>query len=237
MSEEKKGAKGGWSPVARTFRGSSTSLATLFAGLLSLSGIALVSLFKFRTANNSTAVNEFPCWAAGSHSTSGVYKCGIQDGLNHTIAARGELRMADHPNYNSPWFYAPSKLSLCWIPKVGCSKTKMVFAHLTGVINEPHIHRHSPPSLAIGKLSVDDLNHIFSADDWLNIVVVRDPMERFISGYLDKVWNTGWFNPGRRNYNLTAQSVLKFLKQDKAMHSDHFAPQSEYCGLRSLVRG
>ena len=258
-----RGAKGG-SLFVRRPRGSKSPLnvlASLSLVSLTLAGIAFIAIPRFNTAVYFLLANKFPCWTDDPTPSfsKGIFKCRheekqeIQGGqrLNHTIKSRKELMFTGpwtdtskgKPDYNSPWFYAPSKLSLCWIPKVGCTKSKLAYAHLTGVLKEPHIHAHSPPSLELDKYTVDDLNHIFSADDWLNIVVVRDPLERFISGYLDKVWNEGWFNPGRttvaakRNYNLTAHSVLKFLGNDHAMSSDHFAPQSAFCGLRSMVRG
>jgi hypothetical protein len=222
-------------------------LASLSLVSLTLAGIAFIANPRFNSATISLVANKFPCWTDDPTPSfsKGIFKCRheekqeIQGGqrLNHTITTRKELLLKPNSGYNSPWFYAPSKLSLCWIPKVTCSKTKRMFARLTGVLDPRQIHTHHPPSLHISKLTIDDLNHVFSADDWLNIVVVRDPLERFISGYLDKVWDARWFNAGRKNYNLTAHSVLKFLGNGKAMRSDHFAPQSAYCGLRSLVRG
>ena len=89
--------------------------------IASLSAIVTSLGYIWRESVSVTESATFPCWTDAGRplSATQVYKCnGSQSGPNHTIQAYEELSL-EAGDFNSPWFHAASKLSLCWIPKVG----------------------------------------------------------------------------------------------------------------------
>jgi len=57
-------------------------------------------------------------------------------------------------------------------------------------------------------------------------------MERFVSGYLDKVVKGCWFHETiGRCYNANADDFVHFLGSDTWIDNDHFAFQWRFCGF------
>ena len=82
-----------------------------------------------------------------------------------------------------------------------------------------------------------------TASEWANVVIVRDPLERFISGFLDKCRiHKVWLYESKTHCLRCKDDVSCFLRKldrtlsDKSirkldMDTHHFIPQSWYCEM------
>ena len=140
-------------------------------------------------------------------------------------------------SYNSPYIVMNSKLMLCWIPKNSCTKFKQIALRAYGESKwrENKFTHQGHPDLEAGKFPNQVLRSILQDPEWKRVVVLRDPVERFISGYMDKIVNQCWFKKSNAGqcYTSSTEDFEKFLTGRQVWeHSDHFAPQNNYCGLR-----
>ena len=110
------------------------------------------------------------------------------------------------------------KIIFGWSPKCGCSHIKNIFWFLKTNNLENRIHTSKDSS----KLPNDIENYI-------TIIITRNPYERIISGFLDKYKKNGQFR------NLWKDSVLSFSKfidklinyQWEIIDRHHFLPQTK----------
>ena len=138
---------------------------------------------------------------------------------------------------NSPYISEKSKLVICWIPKNSCTKFKQLIIRLknhhgSSWQNMSNVHLNNA-DLRVNRYPASILNEISSNDSWKRLAVVRDPIERFVSGYLDKVVRGCWFKDSNNNrcFQASIDDFLYFLRSDVWIDNDHFASQWRFCGF------
>lgn len=211
------------------------------------------SLLRFRKSflhHYSQLYSNPKCWTrrAGAALYAGrVLKCPPQplgehlrldDARDLSFEFRTGTMNASFAN-NTPLVNEPFRILFCWIPKVSCSKFKMLFSRLALHRNWTQLsHVHSINSgminlRAFSRYPLNYANSIVQNPDWLRVAVLRDPVDRFISGYLNKVVQEKC-NVFYRNCTLqpTASDVEIFLTRWAWQSNDHFALQQEFCGFK-----
>ena len=137
---------------------------------------------------------------------------------------------------DSPYISSNAKVMLCWIPKNSCTKFKQLMLRLQGHGDEwkriTNVHA-SNPSLRANRYPSWMLNALSIDSTWKRLAIVRDPMGRFISGYMDKVVNECWFKPANNGvcFDASLKDFSQFLLSDIWMDNDHFAFQWRFCGF------
>eukprot|EP00890_Picochlorum_soloecismus_P003798 jgi/Picsp_1/4419/NSC_06641-R1_skin mucus lectin len=137
---------------------------------------------------------------------------------------------------DSPYISERAKLVICWIPKNSCTKFKQLIIRLESVIDDwqniSNVHRNNA-DLRANRHPVGKLEEIYMNDSWKRLAILRDPMERFVSGYLDKVVRGCWFKGSNndRCFQASIDDFVHFLRSDIWIDNDHFASQWRYCGF------
>jgi len=177
-------------------------------------------------------------------------------------------------------YMAREKLLFCLIPKVASSSFIRLLSRIAGV---PFKDRKAKKRLQVqdgrniealrqGRYqalpSFDSLiasnmswaTRILNSDDWTRVAVFRDPAERLLSAYLDKIQATTAFSRHKlliyadmMNLTLAVNSSTESIKQalrgisfeefiSKVYHkglkdewNPHWRPQSDFCGLQQLA--
>lgn len=126
---------------------------------------------------------------------------------------------------------------ICWIPKNTCTKFKQLVLRLEGSPdweNNSRIHS-SNVDLRSNLQPNSLLNEIVASSSWKRLAILRDPLERFVSGYLDKVVQGCWFRDTiGRCYKANLQDFGQFLESDVWIDNDHFASQWRFCGFEEF---
>jgi Sulfotransferase family len=110
-----------------------------------------------------------------------------------------------------------NKLIFGWSAKCGCSHIKKLYQFLANK-NEPFVH----------------MQHYYgspfpqSMDGYTVIIILRNPYERIVSGYLDKYSEGGhyyhwWTSNQRLTYRNFIDEIIK--NTFKQIHHHHFTPQ------------
>lgn len=98
--------------------------------------------------------------------------------------------------YESPVIIETHKLLFVPIPKVACTQWLQLFRRMAGQTDWKRRSGGQPYTPSINGLTyLSDYNltrvqHILTSPEWTRAVFVRDPKERFLSAYLDKVVHT-----------------------------------------------
>ena len=78
------------------------------------------------------------------------------------------------------------KIVFCYVPKVGCSKWKYTFLLLNGIVSFDDI----PTRTVLRKAKkLSEIKREKRLADYYKCIFVRNPMERIVSAYLDKIAN------------------------------------------------
>lgn len=159
-----------------------------------------------------------------------------------------------------------AKVLYCAVPKAACSQTKMLMSRLLGYtgweMSLQQIHQGQNETVSIGGLfwhemihwpSLADVGSIAKAEEimadpsFTRFIVVRDPVERFVSAFVDKCLLPAMRDEGH-NWNCPVQTAersnitavfLELRRQSensdkgKAVVNEHFRPQSLFCDVRS----
>jgi len=138
----------------------------------------------------------------------------------------------------SPYMSESNKLLLCWIPKNSCTKFKQLLARLNGISewNNTITAHSSKFDIRANKQPRSKLGQIIRDESWKRVAILRDPMERFVSGYLDKAVGQCWFKDSRKDrgcgcFNATLGDFSEFLESDVWIDNGHFALQWRFCGF------
>lgn len=161
---------------------------------------------------------------------------------------------------SSPMIDVEHKLIFCEIPKVACTEFKRLFRRLRGAASQEvsqHVEGpadefdwvHDPKTNGIPRLSAlpaPDVRRIMSDPSWTKALFIRDPLERLLSGYLDKcrmpveerksIWHCP--NPdGFISFADFIEAVLgKTLGLEDIVEMDrHWRPQYLNCDLEDWL--
>lgn len=151
--------------------------------------------------------------------------------------------------------HPPSNTLFCTIPKNGCSQWRTVLAKVVyndTSKNGPHYHLKSESQLLYGGES--RVRQMLADRTATKVVMVRDPLARFVSGYLDKCFRGNCTailcNALRRHDDATSTNNMKegerltFRKAlewaldtrtDLSTANGHWRMQSEMCGLKDNI--
>jgi Sulfotransferase family len=134
------------------------------------------------------------------------------------------------------------KLLFFTTPKVGCTVWKQLFRRMMNVSNymeEDHygtVQPHNPKVNGLKYLYHYDpttASAMMSDPTWTRAIFVRDPKERFLSAYLDKVIKNENFAIGkccpndRTCIGPAKESVGNFIQLMRVCHDEHWNPQSK----------
>lgn len=129
-----------------------------------------------------------------------------------------------------------AKLIFCGIPKVGVSEWLKLFRRLTGAgdyLSFPH-YKQDLTEFHLSSLPLKQAEAMLTDPSWTKAVFFRDPAERLLSAYLDKIVGEGYtqkfFNIGSGDdpnptvlsfeefVNLTANTIRKNKHDRKGVH-------------------
>jgi Sulfotransferase family len=142
---------------------------------------------------------------------------------------------------------AKHQLVACSPPKSACQLVKRLLRYVNGADDWQRGEVHDPNENGLKRLCVDVVGdnawHVLRNPLWHRFIVVRDPLDRFISAYVDKAINF----PYIRRYTffrrvdaaavVSVDMVVDWLNHFKsprdASIDEHFALQSTCCNARS----
>lgn len=150
--------------------------------------------------------------------------------------------------------FPPGKLAFCGIPKVGYSAW-LQFLRFTLGAKDYQSHPHSKIDknfFLFDRLNPKNQRNILENEKWTKAVFLRDPAERFLSAYLDKIHdNSQWDKSMNTRKNMTFAKFVDFVgksnitcDKDKGELSQlgmtwcmdpHWRPQTWSCGLWDLL--
>ncbi|KAL7573552.1 hypothetical protein ACA910_008691 [Epithemia clementina (nom. ined.)] len=162
------------------------------------------------------------------------------------------------PEYQSrkwdaqPYVMEQYKLVFFTTPKVSCSTWKILFRKMTGLYqpNDTDDVVHNPYKnnlRLLGSYSLEEASAMFLSDEWTRAMFVRDPIERFLSAYLDKVVHTDYavrhccsskssIVRDRRCVSNLKESLEKALPIMEQCNDPHWALQSDRISAKYQTR-
>lgn len=180
------------------------------------------------------------------------------------------LKMRDNSVQPLVWDGSPIvvpelRLIYCSIPKNACTQMKRIVHRVRGsrhwnvtdtALERWHIHKPETNHLIyLRNLSMARANDVMHDPRWTRLILVRDPIERFASAFLDKcarayyeaVRNGGDKVERKRVVNIncpvstvdqsqSAEEVLRAVERRAFWHgvltlNSHFRPQSSFCDM------
>lgn len=180
-------------------------------------------------------------------------------------ASDASLRKADALYEGSPILVPALRLLYCSVPKVASTALKRLMLranelthwNCTDVEAVHHPHKSGVPTMR--GLGAADANAMLASDDWTRFVVVRDPVERFASAFLDKcisdalnfncpVPDSAERTDPRAVFAAVEAAAASPPSTDSAQYlevaatfggkhalNSHFMPQALFCDLRLTV--
>lgn len=143
----------------------------------------------------------------------------------------------DHGSaYQGLYVNPDAKLAFCLIEKNACTS----WSATLGGLELPALSNNKPRfDLVSRTFSPRKAQAVFSRADTTRAVFVRDPLERFLSAFLDKCFEKGCSNPHCLPRNPSeAGSPVSFRRavewlqrQSPATVDGHFKPQARHCEL------
>jgi len=157
----------------------------------------------------------------------------------------GRLHQTTQCGLETNAYFDPNeKLLFCIIPKNACTKEKMTLMKIRGHPNWQDFDvAHNPERNQLESFCqrpLNQVNDILTDPSYLRIVIIRDPVERFISAYNDKVKGTRDVRYFESKFvpNTTLDSFIDSLARRiqvpnrRNMVDKHVRPQSEFCDLK-----
>eukprot|EP00546_Thalassionema_frauenfeldii_P016563 CAMPEP_0178902592 /NCGR_PEP_ID=MMETSP0786-20121207/4691_1 /TAXON_ID=186022 /ORGANISM="Thalassionema frauenfeldii, Strain CCMP 1798" /LENGTH=379 /DNA_ID=CAMNT_0020573877 /DNA_START=132 /DNA_END=1270 /DNA_ORIENTATION=- len=149
------------------------------------------------------------------------------------------------------YFLPEHKLIFCGIPKSGITEWRRFFRYTRGAqdyLSWPHFKRDLMP-FHMSSLTKEKQEELLNDPTWTKAVFIREPAERLLSGYLDKIVKEGWSEPVfGQNHTLSFAEFIDLITtvtnkygQDvkipglNTCTDPHFRPQLFLCGLDYLL--
>ena len=135
-----------------------------------------------------------------------------------------------------PYVIESHKLVFYTIPKVSTTVFKKLFRRMEGYDNWQTKDPHDPRINGLKRLRRNDFppenaTTMLLSPEWTRAIFVRDPKERFLSAYLDKVKNKdGKYVIGHccpKKKQCVPKTMLEFIDLSKKCVDPHWAPQNE----------
>ena len=142
--------------------------------------------------------------------------------VSNYIVARGH---APHCVNGIDKDHGHGNLLFCWIQKVGCTNFKKLLSPLKIHVRSALPERKGHPR--------DFYSAIMHNSSWHKAVFYREPLERFLSGYLDKcsklirVYCISVFGSKDATFD---DAVRSLITQDPDKINEHFHSQVDFCG-------
>lgn len=187
-----------------------------------------VSLHPCVPIGTSTTGNESKSWPMSAQETIHVMQHSLEGFSTRDLIFQESIH---------PYVLVRNKVMLCWIPKNSCTKFKRLAMRTVGIStwdaeNTSEIHKKHE-EIEVDQFPEQAIKQIIVDPQWKRVVVLRDPMERFVSGYIDKVVKTCWFKKDDNSCRKeTVEDFFEFLRNNSLWGTnDHFSLQKNYCGF------
>mmetsp|Transcript_43695 Transcript_43695/g.76631 ORF Transcript_43695/g.76631 Transcript_43695/m.76631 type:complete len:369 (+) Transcript_43695:95-1201(+) len=154
------------------------------------------------------------------------------------------FRNFDHGSrYEGLYVNPEANFAFCTIEKNACSSWAAIISKLEShnVSNNDVVWGITQDTFTVAKA-----NEVFQNPSSTRAVFVRDPLERFLSAFLDKCFSIGCKNIycGMRSQEQTkagqqitfSQAVSWLLKKDLSELDGHYKPQAKHCELERRVK-
>ena len=162
---------------------------------------------------------------------------------NQTLTAF-RIELSD-PEYKGGWHDPPFviekyKLLFFSTAKVGCTHwhllfMRMIYNRTYASHQEGRVHEHAVSQLKLLRhYSVQQATHMMTSPDWTRAIFLRDPLERFVSAYLDKALGPDDYvqrhccgkhsTSCRRRLKQSAEAAFPIMKQ---CNDIHWKPQNQ----------
>jgi hypothetical protein len=177
---------------------------------------------------------------------------------NHKLSLQTFAQFKHHFMY-----YPKGKLMFCGIPKVGMTEWIKFLRYTIGAgdyLSMPH-YKLDRMDFMVSSLSIEKASQLLDNPEWTKAVLFRNPAERLLSAYLDKVVGEGYthrvFHIGdgditlsfeefvdlvTAEVNVTGIDICKDLRDQnltgKGLHrctNPHWMPQVLLCGLDTIL--
>jgi hypothetical protein len=173
---------------------------------------------------------------------------------NQSIQLKPEWRVEQKLSYVGVIVFPPEKRLLCSIPKAACTNLRAfalrkqlnVQLDPSDAQNFSYIHPVSKRFLLqLGSLSDEQVQYALTHPDWKYGAVVRHPLSRLLSAYLDKVVGQQelWRRPLQRQPVQSFEHFVRILEDVARRYrknwdwvDEHWRPQSGFCLFRFLPR-
>lgn len=161
---------------------------------------------------------------------------------NIYFSSKYDLSFNRNNLYTAPLFLRNYGILFCWIPKASCTKVKHLFLRLAGDPNwntsgfDPHNYNTKyMKSMLTTHVNVS----LWDFGDPLmkRVALIREPLDRFASGYLDIAVRRCFFKKDNGQcYGTSAQDIAAFLRSKQIWAENvHFSPQINFCGFWKLL--
>jgi len=145
--------------------------------------------------------------------------------------------------YEGLFVHSPSKFAFCLIEKNACSVWTALFNKLMTDDLSANVKAWGIAHRAFTSEGPQGAEQVFSDPTAVRAVMIRDPLARFASGFLDKCFSKGCSNdfcfmrPDKNSGNpISFKHAVKWmLEQDPRSLDGHFSLQSSHCELYRRV--
>ena len=93
----------------------------------------------------------------------------------------------EYRRFSSPVVVDKFKLIFFDIPKNSCTAWKTLFRRMVGFYDTSVVHSRDNGLKSLSRYSLQQATDMFNSPEWTRAIFLRDPIERFLSAYLNKI--------------------------------------------------
>ena len=179
------------------------------------------------------------------------FREGIRKRKKHVYTPRFACKNASQSSLELPrpifvsgenhFFFIPeAKLMFCGIPKVGISEWLKFLRFTRGArdfLSLPH-NKHDRIEFLVSSLSIEKAQELLNDPSWTRAVFFRDPAERLLSTYFDKIIGEEYMRTKFNRDTMTFAEFIDLISSNETRHmrfDPHWRPQTMICGLDYLL--